>query len=617
MAHALTGGELTILRENDQASELYLAIQTPTNVWSAEVQLPAAGWDNNEVWGVPYGTVLSGAGNEDSLLLLYGMTMYVSSSGSATGDYDVGMVRVRSHPLITGSYVSQWGITGSYVPIGETSNIEWGDGMVITVVDEFQLWQKQKRLVDSSGNTVHWYDDLPPADLYMDWDNVYAGQNDERDPIPILGSHAVVWIPAIGGSVNVLFDASDSYVVDDATANITYGWQAPGNIGYTDYGSSISLTYNAAGTYRVTCTLIDSNTGRTWAGHRYIFIYDANNLPAKDFTLEECSGNWDEGGWSFKVTMYDEATLAEIRDRSLCVLFSRDYYGTKEQYVGPITNRENVIAVGWVDGESIQWNPWKGAVEFEVQGAHWWLNKITSWPTWAQDNQYELFDEEGNQIEPFDWNLFSDMTIDKVLYQFLHFRSTITGVADVFLTGDDRQIPDVNVSENNLWDQLSNISEDTIQAHPCCDRYGRLYIEIDPQVVLLSDRGAIPTVISVTKEDWRNRITIERRTINEVSILEFSGIWYSDGDWDNECYEGGGSAFSQHGGRASLDRLLLYTTQADNLEWCGLALSWMNNEYPVVSIPLSANNRAIDICPHQYVDLVIDEDDTGRGIIWE
>jgi len=617
MAHALSAGELSILRENNQASELYLAIQNPTQLWSAEVNLPAAGWDNNEVWGVPYDTVLSGEGSENILYL--GMTMYVGSSGSAVGAYDVGMVRVRNHPfLVTGTYVPDWGITGSYIPIGETSNIEWGDGMVITIVDEFQLWQKQKRLVDSSGDTVHWYDEEVPSDLYMDYDIVYNNHNVDRDPIPILGTHVIGWIPAIGGDVNVEFDASDSYVVGDGAASLSYVWQVFGAKATTDINSSsITLTYDTPGVYRVTCTITNDNNGRLWAGHRYVFIYDDNNLPATDFTLDECSGDWNEGGWSYKVTMYGGADLDTVRDKALCVLFAKDYYGTKEQYVGTLTDRENIISVGWIDGESINWNPNQGLVEFEIQGPHWWLNKITSWPSWSQDDQYELFDEEENQIEPYAWNLFSDMTVDMVMHQFLHWRSTITAVTDVYLTGDTRQIPDMNVSENNLWDQISNIVDDTIQAHPCCDRYGRLYLEIEPQVVLLSDRGSIPTVMDITKEDWRDRIGIDRRTWNEVSILDFSGIWYSNGTWDNECYEGGGSAFSQHGARVPLNRLLLYTTQDDNLEWCGLALSWMNNKYPIVSIPLSSNNRAIDICPHQYIELSIDELDTERGIIWE
>jgi len=308
--------------------ELYLAIQSPTEVWSAEVSLPATGWDDNEVWGVPYGTVLSGEGKENSVYLLAGMTMYVGSSGSSTGAYDVGMVRVRDHPLVTGTAVAAWGgVTGSYVPIGETSNIEWGDGMVITVVDEFQLWQKQKRLVDSDGNTVHWYDELPPADLYMDYDVVYNNHNVDRDPVPVLGPHAIGWIPAVGGAVNIEFDASNSYVAGDAGATLSYAWQTIDADAATDgSASSIIITYSTPGVYRVTCTITNDANGRQWAGHRYVFIYDDNNLPKKDFVLEECAGSWEEGGWSFKVTMYDGADLTTVRDRALCVLFARDYY---------------------------------------------------------------------------------------------------------------------------------------------------------------------------------------------------------------------------------------------------------------------------------------------------
>jgi hypothetical protein len=43
----------------------------------------------------------------------------------------------------------------------------------------------------------------------------------------------------------------------------------------------------------------------------------------------------------------------------------------------------------------------------------------------------------------------------------------------------------------------------------------------------------------------------------------------------------------------------------------------MNNRYPVISIPLASNNRAIDICPHQYVTLTLSAEDTERGIVWD
>jgi len=42
----------------------------------------------------------------------------------------------------------------------------------------------------------------------------------------------------------------------------------------------------------------------------------------------------------------------------------------------------------------------------------------------------------------------------------------------------------------------------------------------------------------------------------------------------------------------------------------------MNNKYPVITMPLASNNRAIDICPHQYVTLTFSETDTERGITW-
>ena len=46
----------------------------------------------------------------------------------------------------------------------------------------------------------------------------------------------------------------------------------------------------------------------------------------------------------------------------------------------------------------------------------------------------------------------------------------------------------------------------------------------------------------------------------------------------------------------------------------GLLLGWKNNPFPNIPLKLCQNNRMIDICPNQFIDLTIDAADTPRGV---
>ena len=507
------------------------------------------------------------------------MTLYV---GTSAGAYDKGMCRIRRAATATVLY------------IGETSEIAFADNDYLTVVDEFGLWPKALRIV--GGVT------------FMDYDIAYSDQHKYPAPVPVLGADQVLWLT--GATVSHTRTAVGSYVVGSGAIASYQHTAASASAISNDTTDTATITYNAASGmagYRESCTLTSGNS-KTMTGYRQTWVFDATHLPVTDFTLEGAKGDYESGGWEFTIKMPASATLSTVRDRAKVVLFSRDYYGGVESEIGPVAGSENVIASGWIDGgesgERITWNPEQGEVVFTVKGPAYWLGKMQSFPTGIKNI---------NNSDPTTWLRFRDLTVDKGVWHFLHHRSTATAVMDCYLSGDTRALPTAESPASSLWQQLTDIADLSILAKPACDRYGRLFVEVNQQFLPDASRSIIPVVMAMTKPDWREKIDIERSTVSKVGLLVASGVSYNGVKGFSLWSKAPGNVPKRYGDPEPVDSLL-FANQTDANVTAGMLLANANNEYSSVSMPLSANNRLIDICPKQYITATAAVNDTVRGI---
>jgi hypothetical protein len=324
--------------------------------------------------------------------------------------------------------------------------------------------------------------------------------------------------------------------------------------------------------------------------------------------------------------MFDEADLSDVRDRAMVILFARDWYGEDEVSIGPMITgstllRANILAMGWISGESIDWNPEQGIVSFEVQGPQYWLAKMTGFPSGIEDVA----------ISAASWVEMFDLTDRKGLFHFFHYCSTATRVMDCYLypdttlagaalsEGEERQLKVFSAPPSNLLDQAAKTVFSSVRAHLLCDRYGRLFVQRDLNEIPEADRttGNAPVVQALATADWRDSITIQRVTAARAALLDVSGVGYKDGTSYALFSLSPGHIFKQHGDFQHEEGLALWATTgrqvlANNL--CGLIFGRMNNEYPVLGIPLASNHRGFDITPWQYAQLTITAADTERGI---
>jgi hypothetical protein len=562
-ARAATSDELTYLNAPGQWSRLYLAIKKPATVLACQVS--AVPLTSDDVTEISYDTVTAGAYTD----VLPGMSLYI---GTSAGAYDKGILRVRDS------------CTSTKILVGRTSEVDWALDDYLTVVDDIRVAPRHRFIPNN-------------LTMYMDAAVEYSNQHKYPAPVPVLGPDLVLWYSGVlGGANTISYQRSDSDSWVPGSTISSRAWTAPSGTVTNPTTATPTITYNSASGmagFRVSDVVTAAN-GASSRGIRYDFVFDDTHLPIQSFRLESCQGDWDSGYWTAQVTLYDEAALADVVDQAKIIIFARDFLGSVEsQAPGMISTAKNIIFEGWVDGESVTWATDLQSVSFSVYGPGYWLSKIQGYP-------FGIKDVYGS--DPTSWLFMRDLTVDKALWHFLHWESTITQIIDVQLSGDTRLASALESTQSDLWQQLSGISYQKIFAKPLCDRFGRLFIEIDTQMIPSASRTSIPIVMDIQSSHWFNQLDITRVQVRPVARLELSGVKYASGTGTGYFSRAPGTIFTRTGRLEIIENLVL-TDQPDCNSLCGLLMGWKNNEYPNVRISLASDNRLIDIAPRQRVTI--------------
>jgi hypothetical protein len=558
--------ELTLLRTPGDWTRAHLAIYKPNLIYTAVLDdVPAS----NDVVGEI--TFTGGSEELDIDDVKSEMTLWVGSAATAK---DLGTCRIRKAPV------------GSTIYIGYTSEIDWAGAATVhlTIVDSAAL--RAKPVLNVSGVT------------YMDGEHAYNDdQHVDFDPVPVMSCHGVGTL--VDGSVDLEWDASNSWVFDSEID--TYLWEAPGSASIDDDESATPvITYETAGNYPVYCTVTALN-GKSATGVQFAFIFDEDNKPyAVD--VQAPSASYDEGGWSFNVRMYADADPTDVIEGALCVLWAEDWYGVTKQSIGQMVNRENIICWGWIAGETIEWDAEAPAVEFTVAGPHYWLGKIS-----ANITQLEFMNGS-----PTAWSMMPGLTVDRALWHILHWRSNATALLNITLTGDERYALKIETMEGTLWAQLSEIAWGKIFGRIGCDRLGRLFAVIDPQMV--PDR-TWDSVMTLTKKDWKERVDVGRTPQRKLAMFFLSGWAVNETGAAITLYSLAMGHIEAHTGDTDIIDKVLAESQPKLNELAGLYMGWKNNQLEF-DFSLAQNNRMIDLWPNQFLDVSLTAGDTPRGIAY-
>jgi hypothetical protein len=591
MTRAVTATELNYLRQNQQFSKLGLYIVTPPVVLQAQVLTAPSSNDN--VGSITFYNIIAGSA---AAVTAYNQTGWL---GTTPGAYDLGMFRVISLTYTTGST----GLTTGTINIGLTSEVQWQTNAYITIVNEYGLWPKESIL------------DMNTGFMLIDNNQPYSDQHYYLSPIPILGPDALLYLQ--GSSVSLALDASRSWVPIGASGDSvsTWNWACSGSgVSFTSGSvSNPTVTFTLPGTYDLVCT-VGTTASRFTTGHRVVAVYNDANPLLTMLTLDQCRGDVDEGGWSFQVTMYAQAALPGIVDRAKVFLGTQDYYGGSAANLGPDAGYENLIAVGWIDGQTIEYNPEQSTIQFTVDGPAYWLNQIMSWPAGIIDVT----------TAPTNWNQYENFTTDAFYWHIIRWRSTASEIMDCFPSGDTVRMVGSTAPWGTVWGQITQVGQSRRLIQPYSDRYGRVFYMPPSKFVLKSLRFLIPVSMEVTKLDWRDTVEIQRQTVQQVAYQDTTAMTW-DGATPNGYRAGAwGTAAGRFGAYQNTTELYvsantsgsygaLFGQQSGTNKLAGLLLAAANNPLPSVTVPLLGNNRFIDIAPNQFFTLSIAASDNPRG----
>jgi hypothetical protein len=567
MAHVLTDGEKTTQRMEGQWSKSRLIVPEYHTIYTARLASVPASADM-----VAQIAFNSGSGTLSDVRP--DMMLYV---GTSAGAYDLGMCRIRKAPISGTLY------------IGETSEIVWQANAYLTVVDDYSLWQKSLRIVSQ----------VP----YMDWDVAYSDQHDDFDPVPVMGSDKVAKLK--GDTVDVtLGAAADTPAWILGSTISSHLWVINGAVSIDDNTAVNPVaTFDATGTYLAYCTFTAAN-GKTFTGVRYIVIWDDGDPHLEDFQIRNGRINYETGACSFEVVLFSGFERATLRERSKVILASEDFAGTQAITLpGPLAGSENIVCIGWISEVDTSRQAEFGEISFRVESAEFWMKKIRDYPSGL----------ELRTGAAAAWTDMPSLTVRRACWHFLHWRSTSTRVMDVLIENDTRLATRFVTMRANLWERVEMVAKPTIHASMGVDHLGRLFVQIDPQMISVASR-TFPVVMTLTDDDILDEVSWRRRDVKALSMLFYSGISVdSSGVAASYFAMSPGHSYGHHGEEGTEDRYLV-ASQASAEEHCGLYYGWKNNDPYGLEVTFVNSMRIVGMWPRQYFYYEVSDANDPRGI---
>lgn len=485
----LSPTQLSNLRTKIARAVPYLSVLQPVVLLQALVN--DAGVTRGQR-SIPYNTG-SGTG---FAVIDNGMTMQVDTIDGTQ------IIRVKS---ITGTQAS------GTVEIDE-NGIDFTNGIQIRILHHFE---------------VH---PVPPSirggTFYKFYSTAYTNQNTQQNPVAIAGTHRAGFLSA--GSITFDLDASPSYAIATGATIASYAWtcvkNGGGTTGITIASAASAVTtvsFTVAGQYWLSLQVTDSN-GKIINTHRAIFVYDANNLPYKYFTIESFTGDWTAGGWRVSLNATGDVDLTEFPDWTLVVLWYQNYLTSTAGYVNLWGISDEILTCGYLrqDTDSDLFQDGKGSVSFQITTIDDLLNNVTPLGSVSLN---------ATSAPSAWWQYASDMTAGKSVHHLLLWQAWgIFQCVDVYgLTDNALGVKNTDYTEPSLLQQINGFAFNRgIFAKLMSDRLGRLWFVEDSQMLNDAGRAALDTVMTIIEDDISGDVGVVRSPEQSIAFTQIDGFKY-------------------------------------------------------------------------------------------
>jgi hypothetical protein len=583
-----TQEQLAYVRTQPHRTKLWLSIYKPSTALACQVNNAgiAKGARTIQIDGITEGS---------AALVNNGMTMYV---GSQPGYSDYGFpIRVKSVALTTGTY---------NIEVAENS-YDWYDNSYLTVVNFYEIQAVFPRIISNPA-------DPTKTIWYKDYDIAYTNQNTVLGAYPCMGSHYAGFLES--GTGTVYYSATGTYHV--AGDDLTYDWFFEGA---TVTGSALYtpgyISYNAPGHYTTRLTVTNVSGTSTDTSYRHISIYDrpenGTNVPILSWQLTRLSGSKSSGGYSAGIKISQSVPETQIHDGSLVVIFADEWYGSKKVSIGGNQeNRNTIVFVGYITDGSIQYNYRDKTIEFEVTSPTGMMKLSEGFSISVEDNNDPLgqaTSEPGHFPSP--WMLLKQMTVNKAIWHYLKWHTTVLKCVDVQFTAGDEKIQYFDASRTNMHSAIETLMKGALLGNVISDAQGKIWMGDE---VYVSPPVSSNNLI-INDDDWFGDPTIDERQIDAVSYIEGGGIAYTGFTGTStpllSCAPG-----SAPGYRGTVERFqgLALSNQTDLNTTIGRLYAYRNSRYPRLDLNLAGNYRILDVAPQDKYTISISANKNPRGI---
>lgn len=272
----------------------------------------------------------------------------------------------------------------------------------------------------------------------------------------------------------------------DFAYDIDYGGGTV-TVGDTDTATA-TVTYEA-GEYIVTATLTDNDTGSTGYKRIRVRVYDlATDPPLKvSGTLRYDGGqapDWSGVGWNATLKLPDHAQGAfdDLPNGAPICLFGDDQYGGVYGSYGAhalVSDQSNILANLFLVSHEVSIDQPDDDLTFEATSPLGILEKIGALP--------QLLIRDAS---PSNWQEFKGLTTDIALMDMFYYRTSASTFFDLLLV-DTREfaysILEIT-DDSSLAGQMRDLAK-SCQARLTCDRFGRILIIRDPDLMSMTDRA--------------------------------------------------------------------------------------------------------------------------------
>ncbi len=390
-----------------------------------------------------------------------GMRVTIETSG--------GLLKGETHIRAAGT------ISATVLPIRETSR---GDIAIVTG-DVVKVY-----------NAIYLQDKLVSADASFSPDNLaYSAQNSTVPPIAISGGHFVGFVDSGQTYKTVVFAGSESYTVDaDSGGTVTHSWVFPTATGATT-SSSANPTFTLPVGYHIgSHTVTDSSNSAPWTQFVMGHVYDRANPPS-ECVITALDGSVDNG-WSASVQVFGDATLDDIPDKCMGIVWSEETYaGTVQSFGNVIPSRSHIKAVGYLSRDTNHFDPVNSTIVFDLISP---LARLQALPGYSKVML--------NTASPDKWREIDDLSVKRALIVLLRYYTNLTEVFDFLYDADEYAFPRFYLQKNTPAAQTIELA-DGVDARLVANRTGRFMVQKRQELTILADRSALTTTLTLELDD--------------------------------------------------------------------------------------------------------------------